>query len=71
MVSIRVGADYGPSLITVISNGEMDTIRILMSRMFGYAPRFGVTHVDRDNGYKRTPKDSTGLLKSIFAHLVQ
>jgi beta-glucosidase len=36
----------------------------------GYAPRFGVTHVDRDDGCKRTPKDSTVVVKAIFEHLV-
>ena len=36
----------------------------------GYAPRFGVTHVDRENGCKRTPKDSTKLVKAIFDHIV-
>ncbi|WVF71036.1 hypothetical protein IAT40_005833 [Kwoniella sp. CBS 6097] len=38
--------------------------------MAGYYPRFGVTHIDRGNGCKRTPKDSAKFLKSIFEHLV-
>ncbi|KAK4684015.1 hypothetical protein P7C73_g6191, partial [Tremellales sp. Uapishka_1] len=36
--------------------------------MFGYTPRFGITCVDRNNGCKRTPKDSAGILREIFAH---
>ncbi|RBR04494.1 hypothetical protein FVER53590_14160 [Fusarium verticillioides] len=34
----------------------------------GYGPRFGVTHIDRENGCKRTPKDSTKLLAAIWKH---
>ncbi|KAG7527744.1 hypothetical protein FFLO_06625 [Filobasidium floriforme] len=37
----------------------------------GYAPRFGVTHVDRANGFKRTPKDSTKVLKAIWQHTIK
>lgn len=36
----------------------------------GYGPRFGVTHIDRENGCKRTPKDSTKLLAAIWNHLI-
>lgn len=38
---------------------------------FGYAPRFGVTIVDRENGFKRTPKDSAYVLRNIFAHAIK
>ncbi|KAF5971696.1 glycoside hydrolase family 1 [Fusarium coicis] len=34
----------------------------------GYGPRFGVTHVDRENGCKRTPKNSTKMLAAIWQH---
>ncbi|KIW12739.1 hypothetical protein PV08_07925 [Exophiala spinifera] len=37
----------------------------------GYGPRFGVTHVDRKNGFKRTPKDSSKLLAAIWRHVVK
>ena len=37
----------------------------------GYGPRFGVTHVDRKNGFKRTPKDSAKLLSAIWDHVIQ
>jgi beta-glucosidase len=37
----------------------------------GYAPRFGITAVDRANGFKRHPKDSAFLLGKIFAHVVE
>ncbi|KAL2213772.1 beta-glucosidase 1A [Sarocladium strictum] len=37
----------------------------------GYGPRFGVTHIDRENGCKRTPKDSTKLLASIWEHTIK
>jgi len=34
--------------------------------------RFGVTHVDRENGkFTRTPKDSAFLNKKIFDHLIK
>ena len=35
----------------------------------GYGPRFGVTMVDRENGFKRTPKDSALYLAKAFRHL--
>jgi beta-glucosidase len=38
--------------------------------IFGYKPRFGVTHVDRENGFKRTPKQSAFVIKSIFDHAI-
>ncbi|KAJ9092194.1 hypothetical protein QFC21_006940 [Naganishia friedmannii] len=38
--------------------------------MFGYAPRFGVTYVDREHDFGRYPKDSTKLLKAIWEHTV-
>lgn len=36
----------------------------------GYAPRFGVTHVNRQGKCERTPKDSTKIVKAIFQHLI-
>jgi beta-glucosidase len=39
--------------------------------MAGYYPRFGVTHIDRENGCQRTPKQSAFLLKAMFEHLVE
>ncbi|KAK8870129.1 hypothetical protein IAR55_000699 [Kwoniella newhampshirensis] len=30
----------------------------------GYGPRLGVTHVDRENGFKRYPKDCTKVVKA-------
>jgi hypothetical protein len=30
-----------------------------------------VTHVDRANGFKRTPKDSTKVLKAIWEHTIK
>lgn len=35
----------------------------------GYGPRFGVTCVDRENGFKRTPKNSALYLARAFKHL--
>lgn len=37
----------------------------------GYRPRFGVTAVDRKNGFKRTPKQSAYVLRDIFAYALQ
>lgn len=34
--------------------------------MLGYVPRFGVTHIDRENNFERTPKDSALFLKRWF-----
>ncbi|GFZ46823.1 hypothetical protein JCM24511_04043 [Saitozyma sp. JCM 24511] len=31
-----------------------------------YYPRFGVTHVDRANGFRRTPKGSSAVIRDIF-----
>jgi beta-glucosidase/6-phospho-beta-glucosidase/beta-galactosidase len=36
----------------------------------GYAARFRVTRVDRDNGCKRTSKFSAKLVKAIFDYIV-
>ncbi|KAJ5419424.1 glycoside hydrolase superfamily [Penicillium crustosum] len=36
----------------------------------GYQPRFGVTFVDREAGYKRIPKKSASLLNSIWRYTV-
>lgn len=38
--------------------------------VFGYAPRFGITAVDRKNGFKRHPKESAYMLGKLFEHLV-
>lgn len=35
----------------------------------GYGPRFGVTHIDRKDDLKRTPKESALLVKKIFQNL--
>jgi beta-glucosidase len=38
----------------------------------GWAPRFGVTYVDRSTPeYKRIPKDSAFMLQRVFQHLVK
>lgn len=37
-------------------------------RNMGYNPRFGVTFVDRQDGFKRYPKKSTETVKKIFDH---
>lgn len=37
----------------------------------GYIPRFGVTAVDRENGFKRHPKDSSKFLKEFFETAVK
>lgn len=39
----------------------------LVEWLEGYIPRFGVTAVDRENGFKRHPKDSSKFLKQFFA----
>ncbi|ORX36246.1 beta-glucosidase 1A [Kockovaella imperatae] len=36
----------------------------------GYAPRFGVTHVDRANGFKRTPKQSAYTIKKLVQKIL-
>ncbi|RSH90093.1 hypothetical protein EHS25_001426 [Saitozyma podzolica] len=36
--------------------------------VFGYGPRFGITVVERDNGFKRTPKKSAYLLRDVFRY---
>jgi beta-glucosidase/6-phospho-beta-glucosidase/beta-galactosidase len=38
-------------------------------RNAGYGPRFGVTHVDRQNDFKRTPKRSSQVVKKLFEKL--
>ncbi|KFY20686.1 hypothetical protein V491_03515 [Pseudogymnoascus sp. VKM F-3775] len=37
----------------------------------GYAPRFGVTYIDRENGYKRIPKDSAKVVADIWDHVTR
>lgn len=37
----------------------------------GYSPRFGVTYIDRANGFKRIPKDSSKTVAAIWDHAVQ
>jgi beta-glucosidase len=34
----------------------------------GYTPRFGLTVVDRQNGFKRYPKGSSRLLRELFTY---
>ncbi|KAJ3533277.1 hypothetical protein NM208_g8059 [Fusarium decemcellulare] len=34
----------------------------------GYGPRFGLTYVDKANGFKRIPKDSAKVVKEIWEH---
>ena len=55
-------------------NSEGQTLTLEYSNLewlSGYGPRFGVTHVDRANGCKRTPKDSTKLLTAIWHHTIK
>ncbi|KFY53879.1 hypothetical protein V496_07362 [Pseudogymnoascus sp. VKM F-4515 (FW-2607)] len=37
----------------------------------GYAPRFGVTYIDRENGYKRIPKNSAKTVADIWHHVTR
>ena len=37
----------------------------------GYDSRFGVTHVDRENCFKRTPKNSAEMLRRLWEHVVR
>jgi beta-glucosidase/6-phospho-beta-glucosidase/beta-galactosidase len=37
----------------------------------GYGPRLGVTYVDRANGFKRYPKDSTKVVAAWFQSAIQ
>ncbi|KAL2866577.1 glycoside hydrolase family 1 protein [Aspergillus lucknowensis] len=37
---------------------------------FGYKPRFGLTYVDRENGFKRIPKNSAMTVAAIWDHVV-
>lgn len=38
--------------------------------MEGYVPDFGVTYVDFEDEYKRTPKDSARFLKAFWERAV-
>ncbi|KAH6984421.1 glycoside hydrolase superfamily [Ilyonectria sp. MPI-CAGE-AT-0026] len=38
---------------------------------YGYTPRFGVTYIDRENGFKRVPKDSSKTVAAIWKHVVR
>ena len=35
----------------------------------GYKPRFGLTVVDKKDGFKRYPKKSSAMLRDIYAYL--
>ena len=35
----------------------------------GYKPRFGLTVVDKKDGFKRHPKDSSAMLRDIYRYL--
>jgi beta-glucosidase len=64
LVSTRV------SLLIVL---VMET-RLIISNLewvFGYKPRFGITIVDRQDGFKRYPKDSALMLRDIFKHVMK
>ncbi|KEZ46413.1 Cyanidin 3-O-glucoside 5-O-glucosyltransferase (acyl-glucose) [Scedosporium apiospermum] len=37
----------------------------------GYTPRFGVTYVDKENGFKRIPKNSAKSVQAIWNHVVR
>lgn len=36
----------------------------------GYGPRFGVTYIDKENGFKRIPKNSAKVVENIWKHVV-
>ncbi|KAK7211595.1 hypothetical protein V2G26_018773 [Clonostachys chloroleuca] len=36
----------------------------------GYGPRFGVTYIDKENGFKRIPKNSAKFVENIWKHVV-
>ncbi|CAH0057217.1 unnamed protein product [Clonostachys solani] len=38
---------------------------------FGYGPQFGLTYVDRKNGFKRIPKDSSKTVAAIWDHVIE
>uniref|UniRef100_A0A0B7KRV1 Beta-glucosidase n=1 Tax=Bionectria ochroleuca TaxID=29856 RepID=A0A0B7KRV1_BIOOC len=38
---------------------------------FGYGPQFGLTYVDRKDGFKRIPKDSSKTVAAIWDHVVK
>jgi beta-glucosidase len=48
--------------------GHELTDRSNLEWVFGYGPRFGITVVERDNGFKRTPKKSAYLLRDVFRY---
>jgi beta-glucosidase len=37
----------------------------------GYGPCFGVTHVDRENDLKRTPKQSAFFMRDLMKRLTE
>ncbi|KAM0429214.1 hypothetical protein ACHAPT_006428 [Fusarium lateritium] len=37
---------------------------------FGYRPRFGLTYVDKSDGFRRIPKDSARTVAAIWDHIV-
>ena len=47
-----------------------DTFTSNLEWLAGYRPRFGITAVERDDGCRRVPKDSSRLLKAIFEHIM-
>lgn len=51
-----------------VSNSVLEVSAADNFRNMGYKPRFGVTFVDREDGFKRIPKDSTRTVKRIFEY---
>lgn len=37
----------------------------------GYAPRFGLTYIDKENGFRRIPKDSSQVVGNIWVHVIR
>ncbi|CAG9986595.1 unnamed protein product, partial [Clonostachys byssicola] len=38
---------------------------------FGYGPQFGLTYVDRKDGFKRIPKNSSKTVAAIWEHVIE
>ena len=76
---VRMAGYHCWSLLEYVPSRVLGSLKCLLTRTTflsnlewnnGYAPRFGLTFVDRENGCKRVPKDSSKLVAAIWKHAV-
>lgn len=64
-----------PSRVRTVNDGGYSLSKLTagcsnLEWLEGYTPRFGLTVVDRQDNFRRYPKDSAFLLRTLFGHAI-